>query len=411
LADGAGESAGARALRRMRGIAPFRWFSPVVRSRIFDIALAGFALLAGVAAIITKEPHVHPMAGLFLSLLALAGCTSLLMRRTAPGLITLLIAVIDVVSHLTWKGSGLNSVQMVFALYACGRYLNARRAWQYAVAGVALETASVLFRWDNDLITNLIVSALVVALGQYFRLRAEIAARRRSDAAEAAVRAERRRIARELHDVVAHHISVMSVLVGAARTTMTIDPDRAAEALATTEKTAREALAEMRQLLAVLRAGDGEEGEGAVGARAAQVPELVEAVRRAGVDVRLRRTGEERALPAAVDLAVYRIVQESLTNVRKHAPGASVEVGLDYGRAAIEIEVRDDGGAAPGGSRAAVSQPAPVSGYGLGGMAERVSLVGGRMEAGPLPDQGFRVYAWIPVPVIGMALPGTDSPQ
>ena len=225
--------------------------------------------------------------------------------------------------------------------------------------------------------------------------------RRRTEAAETAVRIERQRIARELHDVVAHHISVMSVLVGAARTTMSIDPVKAEEALITTERTAREALAEMRQLLAVLRAADTGDSEPALGARAAQVPALVTAVRATGLHVELEIAGIARELPASVDLAVYRIVQEALTNTRKHAARANASVWIRYERAAIAVEVLDDGGDGAAASTAAQ----PSGGYGLGGMAERVALCGGRLQSGHRPEGGFRVQARIPLPVTAEILP------
>jgi signal transduction histidine kinase len=205
------------------------------------------------------------------------------------------------------------------------------------------------------------------------------------------VHAERRRIARELHDVVAHHISVMNVLVGAARTTMSLDPARAEEVLATTEQTAREAMAEMRQLLAVLRADD--EDEPTPQARTAQLPTLVARTCEAGLPTQLRVTGDSRPLPAAADLAVYRIVQEALTNTRKHTQGASAQVRLSYQDGAVEVEVLDDGGTAGHGT--ALS---PGGGYGLSGMAERVALCGGALQAGPRERGGFRVHARLPLP-------------
>lgn len=371
-----------------------RWLSPPVRSRVFDRTLAVLLALGAVAGVVLSHPRPGMVTAIWTSTLLIAVCLAMAWRRTRPAACIALTMVSDIVVHAAFKPVTLESLQFLFALYAGGRYLSARTAWLVTGPAIATEIAAAWFWPSKDIVAGMIIGALVVALGQYLRLRGEFAARRRAEAAEAAVRSERRRIARELHDVVAHHISVMSVLVGAARTTMSIDPEKAAEALATTEKTAREALAEMRQLLAVLRADDGEEPD-VTGARAAHVPELVEAVGRAGVPVTLKVEGRPRDLPAAVDLAVYRIVQEALTNVRKHAPGASASVKISYGGESVEVEIIDDG-ATPGKPMLGV----PESGYGLGGMAERAALCNGRLQAGARPEGGFAVRAWLPIPAV-----------
>ncbi|MFC7645866.1 sensor histidine kinase [Streptosporangium lutulentum] len=203
------------------------------------------------------------------------------------------------------------------------------------------------------------------------------------------MRAERHRIARELHDVVAHHISVITVLMGAARTTVLADPGKAQETLLTAERTARAAMAEMRQLLHVLRAEDGAEPENQAGIGTSALPELVEQAARAGLPARLEVTGDAVALPSAVDHAIYRIVQESLTNTRKHARGARSSVRLAYLPDAVEVEVLDDG---PG------AEAPPTGGFGLGGMAERVALSGGELRTGPRQEGGFGVHARFPLP-------------
>jgi len=228
-----------------------------------------------------------------------------------------------------------------------------------------------------------------VVVGELFRQRYELRERRMAERAERAVRAERQRIARELHDVVAHHITVINVLVGAARTTMTDDPGRAQEVLVTAERTAREAMTEMRQLLHVLRAEEAEASENHAEVGTANLPGLVEQASRSGVPARLEVTGTAVPLPTAVDHAIYRIVQEALTNTRKHAPGARASIRLSYLGDAVEVEVLDDGSANP------VDDGVP--GYGLGGMAERVALCGGELQTGRRPEGGFRVYARIPV--------------
>ena len=236
-----------------------------------------------------------------------------------------------------------------------------------------------------------------------------------------AVAAERARIARELHDVVAHSVSVMVVQAGAARRTLATSPGQATTALGQIESTGRQALVEMRRLLGLLRDGDGEDGEDGEAAAAALSPQpslahlesLAAAAREAGLPVEIVIEGEPRPLPAGVDLSAYRIVQEALTNSLKHAGPARASVRLCYGREALEVQVLDDGpgpGPAPVGGGLAVvtlgpggvlsvgsSRPTAGGGHGLIGMRERVALFGGTLEAGPRPGGGYRVAAHLPL--------------
>lgn len=211
-----------------------------------------------------------------------------------------------------------------------------------------------------------------------------------------AVAAERRRIARELHDVVAHHVSVMGVLATGSRRTLRRDPAAADEALATIEETGRSALREMRRLLDVLRTDDSEPAdELAPQPGLAGVGVLVEQIREAGLPATLHVDGDPPALDPGVALTVYRIVQEALTNALKHAGAATVEVRLSFGTYWLIVEVCDNGR----GPRSGV----PPIGHGLLGMRERVSLYGGTLRTGPRSGGGYRVYAKIP-------LEGTGSP-
>jgi signal transduction histidine kinase len=204
-----------------------------------------------------------------------------------------------------------------------------------------------------------------------------------------AVADERRRIARELHDMVAHHVSVMGVLATGSRRTLHRDPAAADEALATIEETGRTALREMRRLLDVLRTDQEPAGELAPQPGMAHLAGLVEQVREAGLPVGLKVEGEAGALDPAVALTVYRIVQEALTNVLKHAGSATAEVRLDVGTYWLTLEICDTGrGPRVGGARI---------GHGLLGMRERVTLYGGTLRTGPRPGGGFRVSARIPV--------------
>lgn len=196
---------------------------------------------------------------------------------------------------------------------------------------------------------------------------------------------ERTTIARELHDVVAHKVSVMVVQAGAERSVLDPAATSTEETLRTIEATGREALVELRRLLGVLR--NGESQPLVPQPTLADVDALVAHVRDAGVDVELRIEGERRRLAPGVELSAFRIVQEALTNVLKHAGGAPALVALRFEAAELEIEVRDQGG----GEHA----PGPGTGHGLLGIRERVALHGGRVDAGPTGD-GYTVRAWLP---------------
>ncbi|MCY0924093.1 MULTISPECIES: sensor histidine kinase [unclassified Streptomyces] len=215
--------------------------------------------------------------------------------------------------------------------------------------------------------------------------------------AKAAVTTERARIARELHDVVAHNVSVMVVQADGAAYVMDVAPEQAKEALQTISGTGRQALAEMRRLLGVLRTGEPQESEDYVPQPdVEQIEVLVEQVRAAGLTVDFEVEGAPRRLPSGVELTAYRIVQEALTNTRKHGgPGASASVRLVYFDDGLGLLVEDDGrGAAhelyeDGGADGA--------GHGLIGMRERIGMVGGTLDAGPRPGGGFRVSALLPL--------------
>ncbi|MEV7288774.1 histidine kinase [Streptomyces sp. NPDC093252] len=214
--------------------------------------------------------------------------------------------------------------------------------------------------------------------------------------AERAVTDERRRIARELHDVVAHHITTMYLMSGGARTVLDHDPDASREALVTLESSAREALGEMRTLLGVLRGDDAPEAPNEPQPGITDLRHLVDSVTAAGLPTKLRTTGTPPAapLPATSGLTVYRIVQEALTNTRKHAGDATAEVHLDYGPDHLTVTITDDGHPHPHPRRAS---SLVGGGYGLLGMRERVAVHGGSLEAGPRAEGGFLVTATLPL--------------
>ncbi|HXQ55486.1 MAG TPA: sensor histidine kinase, partial [Actinomycetes bacterium] len=206
---------------------------------------------------------------------------------------------------------------------------------------------------------------------------------------------ERTRIARELHDVVAHRVSLMTVQAGAAKAVAAEDPEASLRAMGAVEEAGRQALDELRHLLGVLRPETDLDGLGPQPGLA-DLPRLVEQIRGAGVDVSLATDGVSGELPARVDLFAYRIVQEALTNVLKHAgPGAHSEVRLGTDRSGIVIEVLNDGRGAvimPGSGAAEGS----ARGHGIVGMRERARLLGGTLDAGPRPGGGFGVVAHLP---------------
>ncbi|MGD9484654.1 sensor histidine kinase [Streptomyces sp. TRM70308] len=221
--------------------------------------------------------------------------------------------------------------------------------------------------------------------------------REREAQAKVAVAAERARIARELHDVVAHNVSVMVVQADGAAYVLDTAPEQTRQALETISGTGRQALAEMRRLLGVLRSSeDGDGGEYVPQPGVEQLAELVEQVRGTGLTVDFHVEGTPRPLPSGVELTAYRIVQEALTNTRKHGgPEAGARVLLTYGSDELDLLAEDDGR----GAQAELYEEGGADGLGHGliGMRERVGMVGGRLEAGPRPGGGFRISARLPL--------------
>jgi signal transduction histidine kinase len=217
-------------------------------------------------------------------------------------------------------------------------------------------------------------------------LQAEAAEARAPEMAREAVAEERARIARELHDIVAHSVSIVAMQAGAAEELVEKDPKAAREHLHVVRTTAREAMVEMRRLLDVLRE---QEPVLAPQPTLERVEELVEDARAAGVPVVFEEEGERPAVPPGIDLAAFRMVQEALTNVRKHAGSVETTVQVRYRGDGIELSVVNGPGAVPASANG--------GGHGLVGMRERARLYGGRVDAAPLPDGGFSVHAWLPL--------------
>jgi signal transduction histidine kinase len=199
---------------------------------------------------------------------------------------------------------------------------------------------------------------------------------------------ERARIARELHDIVAHHLSVIAIESEAARLTSPELPSDAGERLGAIAATAREALTETRRLLGVLRENTPGEADRLPQPGLGQLDDLIARAEATGTQIRITREGKVVPLPLSTDLAAYRILQEALTNARRHAPGADVEIGLSYDTHALRVLVRDHGPGTP--------EEEPIEGHGLLGMRERATLVGGTFSAGPADGGGFEVSVTLP---------------
>jgi signal transduction histidine kinase len=334
-------------------------------------------------------------------------------RRRFPLAVLLTMTVASALSSLAgvpdslWSGNAWG-----LALYSAGVYGSDR--WRDPVRAVAVAgfTGLIAYEivWANlpeyagsplllrivPVLSNVVITASIYWFSDAVRIRrereAQLAARtaqleqEREENARRAVLEERVCIARELHDVVAHHVSLMGVQAGAARRVLHRQPEKAEEVLSAIEATGREAVRELHRLLGFLRR-EGEDGL-APQPSMRQLDALITQMGEAGLPVVLTVEGEPRPLPPGVDLSAYRIVQEALTNTLKHAGPAKAEVTVRYGDRALEIEVTDDGRQKMNGIPA---------GNGMIGMRERVSLLGGELQAGPRAGAGFAVRAQLPL--------------
>jgi signal transduction histidine kinase len=355
------------------------------------------ALALGLGAIVETFLYAaHPgdrASGLIANLLA---TLPLVFWRTrlpwVAGVVTFasLVAVGSEPTLLTLSGI---TAQLIVVYLVANRY---RRRWSVLLAAPFLAAA---VGWsDEDSLAGVMLLVLVVAaqvLGDSRRQRSQAIAERdatRHAMAETqrdqVIMEERARIARELHDVVAHHVSVIAVQAETARLTTPDMPDEGKERLAAIGQTARDSLTELRRLLGVLRADGSSEAARSPQPGLGRLAELIDSARTAGTPVRLTLDGDVSPLPPGVDLTAYRIVQEALTNARRHAPGASVDVTLGYEENALRLRVSDDGPGPPA---------ADTSGHGLLGMQERAAMVGGRLTTGPGDGGGFVVEAELPL--------------
>ncbi|WP_308469867.1 sensor histidine kinase [Kineococcus rubinsiae] len=375
------------------------WFRDHVL--LVDSALAAVITLVGL-----YQAGAYGVAATFCALLL---CAPLALRRVQPALSGVVVAVGGLLQLQQVNTALLADVAVLFSLYALAAYAP-RWASLGGLVLALIGSALVALRYYS--LEGFVVLAIVAlfsavtslaswALGSFQRVRrqyveqlaerARLLEVERENESRLAVTGERQRIAREMHDVVAHSLSVIIAQADGGRYAARTDPAVGVDALETISATGRQALTDMRSLLGVLRTGPGDERTPQPDV--SRIPDLVQGVRASGLDVTVDVAGTPRPLPPAVQLAAYRIVQESLTNVLKHAgPAASAHVEVRWDADALRLAVDDDGR----GASALV--PAAPGGQGLLGMSERARLHGGSVTAAPRPGGGFRVAATLPCP-------------
>jgi signal transduction histidine kinase len=370
-----------------------------------DVALAVAVVALGQSEVWLRD-DVQPRPAAAVCEIVLGA--ALAWRRVAP---TTTVAVVAVASTLEAVAgvplqAPLNPViASVIAAYSLFVHASAHRAVAgggLLLAAIATQSASQhqelgSFAWAAVLLAG------VAAVGWTVRSRTERVdhleqealdlERAREEQEREAVAHERARIARELHDVVSHSISVIAIQAQAVQRRLGPGHEKEVEDLRAVESTARQAMVEMRRLLGVLRA-DGESLPLAPQPGLAQLPALVDRATKAGLHVEVSTTGTPTPLPAGLDLTAYRVVQEALTNTLKHASARTASVALGYTPGELRLTVEDDGSGSRDGAAAA---PSPGPGHGLIGMAERVGFYGGRLATGPLDGRGFRVDVRLPI--------------
>lgn len=390
-----------------------------LQPRSFDRLLVGVLLLFGLInalldlRLAEREPGYpfRAQTGLAIAIvvglaLMLVQVLPLLWRRSHPSLVLLLVGGAFGARVLLGFSPGIAGFGLLVAMYSVAAYeVRARRLIFLVVAGLGFVTGFVVFGVTGNPRSFAITvpSLFFVAawlIGDYLRTRRAYVAqleeraarleRERDQDRRLAADEERTRIARELHDVVAHDVSVIAIQAGAARAVQTSKPEAAAQALGLIETTARGTLIELNRLLGVLRGGNGATPDRSPQPGIGQLSGLVEELRAAGLEVDARVEGKAEPLSPALDLSAYRILQEATTNVLKHARARRVDIRVRYSETTLALDIRDDG-AGDGGD------PASSSGHGLIGMRERVALFGGKLHAGRNRAGGFSVHARLPL--------------
>jgi len=366
--------------------------------------LIGLVLLIEIELQVWLSPYVHHRVPAALGGVALSAVVAV--RRRWPLAAVLVgvgaVAVQDVFGgRLTEHAIGAIPAG-VLAFYGAGAFLSARRAPLALGLGVTVLWVDVLITkptFSEFFFTGLLLGVLPWTVGRILRERgaresayresAERLDAEREQRARTAAYRERTRIARELHDVIAHSVSVMVIQAGGARMVMDSEPERADSSLRSVERAGRDALAEMRRLLGVLDSGDDPRAL-APQPGLADIEDLVSRTRTAGLATKLQIEGAPAIVSPALDLCAYRIVQEALTNAIKHAGPARVTVCLRWTRDALELDVSDNG-------RGPIAVNGASGGHGIAGMRERTSLHGGEIQAGARGNGGFAVQARLPL--------------
>jgi signal transduction histidine kinase len=344
----------------------------------------------------------------------------LFLRRRAPiACLTAILAVSTAEYTVFGSPEGLGvALPGVIAGYSIGRWVDRQRSWWGLVLAVVmwaswagldpmnrtLDDKWLTVVWLGPWVIAWLIGALVRATAQATEQRRQV----REQRASRAVAEERNRIARELHDVIGHSVSVMTVQASAVRRRLVAEQAVERQALETVEAVGREALTEMRRMVGVLRQ-DGDRSDREPPPGLDQLERLVEKFDLAGLPVQVTITGEAEPLPPGLDLTAYRLVQEGLTNTLRHADSPSrAEVSIDYREGQVRLMVRDDGRDVPAGAE---------PGHGLLGMKERVSVYGGELLARPCQDGGFELVATLPLgeapawePAVGRPAPAAEAP-
>jgi signal transduction histidine kinase len=412
-------------IRRARRVIETLRRHPVAADSLLAAGLAVAALisLSTTFELLRQDPKFHVPERTWIVISLLLVTVPLALRRrfplAVPGFVVVAFVIGRLLVHPDIPGIGW---EQYFTVWACWLALytavvfgrgRQRRPLVVGLLAVALlgETVRELFYKGGPLpglplnqafylAYNAGFIALPILLGLTVRSlherQAELAAqaaelrREREENARRAVLDERIRIARELHDVVAHHVSVMGVQAGAARRVMDRRPEKAQEVLTSIEESSRQAVDELHRLLGFLRRADQADGL-APQPDLAQLPDLVAQASQGHLQVELNVEGDVHEVPRTLQVSAYRVIQEALTNAIKHSGGSRATVRLRYTPTAVEVEVLDDG------SHRDEPRPAGVNGHGLIGMRERVGLHGGHLRAGARPEGGFAVHATFPL--------------
>lgn len=353
------------------------------RPVLFDIALAAAATVVEVGLLFNDGTEAVPLP---IAVTVLTGAMLLARRRFG---VTVIAVTVASAAALTAAGYSPGGALPVVALWSLAETRDRR------VSLAVLAPVAVFLEVDS--VSSPPVSIGAWMLGAYMQTRrryvraveerAATLEREREQLDLIAAQRERGAIARELHDIVAHSVTVILIGVRGARDVLETEPRVAAETLERVETSAEQSLAELRRILVLLRGQDPAETRPQPSL--ADLDELVAGYRAAGLPVRLEIAGERLGLPSGVELSAYRIIEEALTNALKHAGATTVTVELSYGGADLEVRVHDDG--------TGTGEPPGPGGHGLVGMRERAAVLGGELEAGPAPGGGFRVAARLPI--------------